>query len=84
MKHLDNLHLFNIRFIGASNTRGSRVRIKTDRFQESVVIPYDYKFNSAYEVAQHYLESKGFNLIGMAETKNGYAILSSTFKPLKG
>ena len=43
--NLPNYHLIAIKYMGASNTRGSRVKIESLRFpNDSVIVSYDYKF----------------------------------------
>lgn len=80
---MKNLHAIEIRFIGPTNTKGARVKLTSCRFNESIIINYDYSKNSIYEIAQEYLESKGFNIIGLAETQKGYMLLSDVFKSIK-
>jgi len=82
MKDLENFHVLEIKFVSCSNG-ASKVRISSDRFGESVLIPWDYSLNHSLEQAQNYLEKNGFELIGKGETKLGYAIISTTFKGLK-
>lgn len=83
MKDLKNTHALFIKYHGATNNGGSRVSITSDRFKERVYISYDYQYNNIYDMAQNYLESIGFNLIGISETKDGYILLSDTFKSIK-
>ena len=83
MNDLKNYHLLSVKYLGATNYRGSRVKITSDRFEQSVTIPYDYEENTIAGMAQKYLESKGFELVGLGEAKKGYILVSSTFKPLE-
>lgn len=80
---ITNYHVIEATFLGATNTRGSRVRINSPRFEQKVIIGYDHKFNSCGEVAADYLSKNGFNIIGCGESKNGYFIITDTFEPLK-
>jgi hypothetical protein len=82
MKNLQNFHVLEIKFVSTANG-ASKVRISSDRFGDSVLIPWDYQFANSFEIAQTYLEKTGFELIGKGETKIGYAIISTTFKKLK-
>lgn len=82
MKTLSNFHTFQISFIRSSFIRGSYVRVYSNKFDQTKTIPSGYEFNSAYEVAQNYLESLGFNIIGISRCKNGYILISDTFKEL--
>lgn len=78
-----NYHAFEITYLGATNTQGGRVKIKSLRFNESKIIPYNHEFNNTLAIAKDYLTGKGFNVVGQAETPNSYIVLSDTFKPLK-
>lgn len=80
---MNNFHAFTVTYIGATNTRGSRVKIKSERFEQSVTIPYDYHFANTLQIAVAYLNANGYEVVGQEETKNSYIILSTTFKPLK-
>jgi peptide methionine sulfoxide reductase MsrA len=83
MRQLKNVHSITVKYIGPSNTKGSRVSITSDRFKERVLISYDYQLNSIYEMAQAYLESKGFYISGVSETKGGYILLTNHFMSIK-
>jgi hypothetical protein len=80
---MTNLHAFKITYLGATNTRGSRVKVKSLRFDQSKLLSYNYEDRDITETAKKYLESLGFDIIGQAEDKHGMILLSSTFKPLK-
>ena len=84
---MNNYHLIEARYMGPTNTRGSRVKLVSDRFKESVTIPYDYSFNNTREIAIDYLEKQGHNVIGSGEVRGHYVIVVSDtdgmFKPLK-
>jgi len=83
MNHLTNFHVLKIYYIGPTDYLGSRVKIKSERFKCSVTIDYDHKHTSTYDIAQNYLQGKGFDLIGKAEGKDCYYIISDTFVSLK-
>ena len=58
IKHIMNhLHLIKVKFLGATNTKGERVKITSTRHNKSKIISYDYTFNNALEVAKDYLEN---------------------------
>lgn len=82
MKDLENFHVLEIKFVSCSNG-ASKVRISSDRFGDSVLIPWNYEFSQSLEIAQNYLEKNGFELIGKGRTKASYIIISTTFKGLK-
>lgn len=83
INHLDNFHILKVTYIGPSNTRGSRVKIESERFEQSIYINYDYRFNRSLDMAQEFLTKKGFKLIGTGEGKNCDYLISTTFEPLK-
>lgn len=54
---MKNLHLIKVKYQPSTTYKGARVRITSTRHNKSKVIPFDYKFNNALEVAKDYLES---------------------------
>lgn len=79
---MKNLHALQITYLGATNTKGSRVKINSYRFNKNVIISYNYEFNNIYEIAKDYLEKNGFEIVGLSEFKNSYILTSTTFKTL--
>lgn len=80
-----NYHVFVIKYMGATNTKPSRYKIISERFNQSLICSYssDQSFNSSIEYAIDLLQSKGFDIIGQAEGKDCDYIISNTFEPLK-
>ena len=84
--NLPNYHLIAIKYMGASNTRGSRVKIESLRFpNDSVIVSYDYKFGNILDQSIEFLKEEGFKLKGFGydEKKGIYIIMSETFEPIK-
>jgi hypothetical protein len=80
---MKNFHIIKVKYLGPTNTKGSRVKMVSERFVSSKTISYDYKFNSAVDMAADWLTNTGFNIIGQAEgTDCGY-IITDTFEELK-
>lgn len=82
-----NFHLIEVRYLGATNTKGSRIKMISSRFEQSVTIPYNYEFNSGRDIALDWLSKQGHNVIGSGDV-NGrdVIVVASTdkqFKPLK-
>lgn len=71
---------FTIKYMSATNNRPSRVSILDNRYGQKKFIPYDYKQNSIYEMAQSYLEAAGIPIAGMSETEKGYILFSENFE----
>ena len=80
---MTNYHVLKIKFHGATNTSGSRIGITSERFDQRLIIPYNYEYNSSYAGAEAYLIANGFNIIGMGVGKDCMYIITDTFKPLK-
>ena len=80
---MENLHILKTSYLGATNTRGARVKIYSERFRQSVIIPYNYRYNSAQDIAIHWLQSKGFEIVGKGEGINNMFVISKTFEPIK-
>lgn len=82
---MKNYHIILVRHHARAN--GSiGVRIKTELFKQSIIIPYTNEPGehiSPIKEAIKHLESKGFILIGQGELNNDYILISETFNPLK-
>lgn len=85
-----NLHVLRVKYLGPTNYQGSRVKIISDRFKQSVTIPFDYAPNNVEDMAAAFLSKPvanadkthamaPFNIIGLSD---GY-VITDTFQPLK-
>lgn len=79
-----NYHVLKIKYLGPTNYTGSRVKIISERFEQSKTIDYDHKYSNINDMAAKWLIGKGFNILGYGEAKDGMYIISDTFEPLKG
>lgn len=78
-----NLHAIRARYLGPTNYRGSRVKLTSERFKDSVTLDRNYE-GQAYDQAEKWLIEQGFDLVGVCELKDGdYLFLSTTFLYLK-
>ena len=73
-----NFHCLEVKYLGATNTLGSRVKITSSRFKQSTIISYDHALNNIEEMAAAYLEKHGFNILGLGSD----LVITDTFKPL--
>ena len=80
---IDNYHVIKVKFLGATNNGGEKVLLISERFEQRKSIPYDYEYNASYEIAEAWLTGNGYELIGKAEGKDCYYIISKTFKPFR-
>ena len=85
-----NLHLIKATFHGPTNYRGSRVSIESCRFSEregpkdKVTFEFDNRLNSTIDNANAWLNSRGFEVVGVGELDaKSYVFISSTFKSIK-
>ena len=79
---MENFNLIAVKYLPATNTRGSRVSMFSPRFKKRKTIAYDYQKNSTAEIAQEYLKENGFNIVGVGEFNATDIIISDTFKSL--
>lgn len=81
-----NFHILKIKWIGMTNTRPAMVRIISERFEQSLTIPFTNEpGDSIPEVvtAKAYLKQQGYDIIGHGEGKGCMYVITDTFKPLK-
>ena len=81
--HLTNFHTLTIKHLGPTDFKGSRIKITSDRFEQSIILNRDYSKSSWLDQAVTFLTQNWFNLVGSTEYKNQTILLSDTFKPLK-
>ena len=79
---IPNFHVLKVSYVGPGNTTGTRVKITSERFEQSKMVSYDYATDTM-GTAVNYLEQKGFKIIGKAEGKDCYYLISTTFEPIK-
>jgi hypothetical protein len=80
---METLHLVEIKYLAPTNTKGARTRLKSLRFRESVIIPYDYRKNSILEIGVEFLQNLGISPKFVGETPDGYILGIEEFIPLK-
>lgn len=71
---MKNTRIFKLKYIGASNTKGSRVSIHDLRFGKRRMIPYNHEFNNIGQIAQAYLWTRGITCDIEAETPDGHIL----------
>ena len=82
---MKKFHLIEAKFIGPSNTRGSKVKITSLLFGSSITESYDYQFGSTKDQAAETLKNLGFKPVGFGyDTKKQiYIFCSEIFEDLK-
>lgn len=86
MNTTPHYHLLTVKYIGPTNSRGSRVKISSDRFEDSRTFDYNHSYNGALAQALVWVQSAAgqFNVIGTAEGKGVDYIITDTFHGVKG
>ncbi len=80
---LENFHALTVKLLWPTDFRGSRIKITSDRFEQSITLNRDYSKSSWLDQAIEFLTQNWFTLIWMAEMNNQNILLSDTFKPIK-
>lgn len=73
------LRAFEVKYLGPTNHLGSRVKITDVHNNKSVTISFDYLYNNAHEVAEHYLEQQGITILCRAGSTKVDWLLSENF-----
>ena len=77
-------HLHAIEVLPFTNSKGvKKVKLKSHRFNQTLIISWDWEIDALREIAEDYLTEKGFDLVSFAGTKNSFIVMTSTFEPLK-
>lgn len=74
-----NQRIFKVKYLPATNHRGSKVSITEKRWEKSdrVTVPYAYEFNNIQEVAIDYLTNRGINITSRGALSSSVSILTS-------
>ena len=77
LANIQNLRQIKVKYLGATNNRGSRVCIyEPKRYQtestKRVYLPYCYRLGNIQEQALEYLIEKGFNVVSRGSEVENY------------
>ena len=87
--NIENLHGIRVRYLPATNFRGSRFKMISLRFGDSITMSYDYSRNSVMDMATDWLQLHNQDILGQCEDSlggAGYIMLKAQdngFTPLK-
>lgn len=66
---MNNSHLIQLKYLGATNTKGSRIKIITfdilDGESKSKIVNFDYSASSALDQVLNVLKQSGFDVVGI-------------------
>jgi len=79
---MKNYHIITVKRLSATNTKGARVKITSERFNNTIILPYNCEFDTAKDLAIDKVKDT-HDIVGSGETKDSYVLISSTFKPLR-
>lgn len=79
----DNLHLITVKYHGETGNTSSRISLHSYRFRSRVFIPYAHDAGRTLDQACAHLVRQGFNIIGVCEQANSYAVITDTFQLFK-
>jgi len=77
---IPNLRVFEVVYLGPTNTSGSRVKINDLRFEESKTIPYNYKADGIGGVATLYLNDLGIKIDARGDSQKGTFLFTKNFE----
>ena len=81
---MTKLHLIELKGLPATNTKGSRLKITSQKSGKSVTLPLDYSYATYAEQCEAFLISKGFNIVGyLLDGARNYIISDSLFADVK-
>ena len=59
-----NTRILNVKYLGPTDTMGTRIKIIDRFFEQSITKPYNYEFSNSLQGAVDYLLEKGWDVIG--------------------
>lgn len=76
-----NTRVIKVRFLGPTDTRGSRVKLIEQRYNitDSVTLSYDYRIANVLEQAVQYLKNIGINVLGYGSDNDNYYVFSDSW-----
>tara|TARA_R110000782_G_scaffold40108_2_gene92684 strand:- start:1887 stop:2192 length:306 start_codon:yes stop_codon:yes gene_type:complete len=78
---LDRLRAFHVEFFGPTNNLGARVRVKDQRNNKRIWLPYNYVTGDILKQAAEHLWSLGIvpHAVILHDSMNGYTLGSKNF-----
>ena len=84
---MQNLRMFEVKYLGPTNHRGSRVKITDTRFKKSVILSKSYNYDDILDQAKDFLKSKGIELVSRSwneSTGTDYLLTNDFQTQIKG
>lgn len=77
---MKNLKAFEVKYLGPTNTQGSRVQIIDVLRNERKTFSWNYEYNYALDQAINIFKNSDIEIVATSELKNSYVILVEDFK----
>lgn len=80
-----NFHIIRVTYLGPTNSRGSRMKLTSLRFLDTLILPYDYSYNQGKDQAINFLQINNFDVIGSGydENRGDTLVICKNFMSLK-
>ena len=77
-----NMRAIRVKFLGATNNKGTRIKIIEQRYQttDTVTLSYNYAIGNGTEQAIQYLQNKGINLLGKSDIQDETILFSDSWQ----
>lgn len=76
---MNNLRSFSVKYLGPTDTRGSRIRIVDNRFNKKIILNFNSSYRSTYEQAEAYLLGCGIICDYQSEAGDEQLLLTTNF-----
>lgn len=60
---MKNLRMFEVKYLGQTDRRGSRIKIRDTRFERFVTFSYDSSAGDSWEQAYNYLQDRNIAIL---------------------
>jgi len=70
MKNAKHFIAVVVKYMCATTTKGTRIRIKLPRFNKTIRIPYNYDFDNVRDQAAKHLEENGVPIAGYCSNQD--------------
>ena len=87
MNDYKRVHLIEVKYLGATNTKGSRVKFTSLRFKDSATISFNYTYDTIDKMFEAWLRELNNDLgivsVGYNEVNGTYIYGVTVFEPMR-
>jgi len=79
---VQNMRAIRVKYLPATNNRGSRIKLTEQRYQttDTITLSYDYAIGNGTEQAINYLQNKSINILGKSDLKGETILFSDSWQ----